>query len=286
MQIPIKTHARTQMVDITSQVKKAVQDSGIQEGIVLVSSLDNHRGCGQFKGKNGRIRAVGKQDHCFKAPIQTKDPFPFGERDNFQNHYWGGKLQGPGPIISKGSKASFWGRLFQEDLDSPSWEKTGAPLGYLGPTLGARKFPSFGRSFGTGPQGKPGKGFPCVPGDSLGGGFPLGIYWVGAGTFPQGLLGVGPLRFIIPFSPRGFFFGPGQPGVNFWDATGHTPSFGKGKFKSLSPSLFWVVWVAPRDLVSPGKISQVVGRRVNLPCFPIGLPFVGKTGLGPHNFLQ
>jgi secondary thiamine-phosphate synthase enzyme len=39
MQIPIKTRARTQMIDITAQVKKAVRDSGVQDGLVLVSSL-------------------------------------------------------------------------------------------------------------------------------------------------------------------------------------------------------------------------------------------------------
>jgi len=39
MQIGVKTNARTQMVDITSQVKEAVKESGIKDGLVHVFSL-------------------------------------------------------------------------------------------------------------------------------------------------------------------------------------------------------------------------------------------------------
>jgi len=39
MQISVKTNARTQMVDITSQVKEAVKESGIKDGLVHVFSL-------------------------------------------------------------------------------------------------------------------------------------------------------------------------------------------------------------------------------------------------------
>ncbi len=39
MQIPVKTHARTQMIDITSQVRRVVEDSKIQNGLVHVCSL-------------------------------------------------------------------------------------------------------------------------------------------------------------------------------------------------------------------------------------------------------
>ncbi len=39
MQIPVKTHARTQMIDITSQVRRVVEDSKIKNGLVHVCSL-------------------------------------------------------------------------------------------------------------------------------------------------------------------------------------------------------------------------------------------------------
>lgn len=39
MQISLKTRARTQMMDITSQVKKIVRESGIKDGLVHVCSL-------------------------------------------------------------------------------------------------------------------------------------------------------------------------------------------------------------------------------------------------------
>lgn len=39
MQIPVKTHARTQMIDITSQVRQVVEESKIQNGLVHVCSL-------------------------------------------------------------------------------------------------------------------------------------------------------------------------------------------------------------------------------------------------------
>ena len=39
MQIPVKTHARTQMIDITSQVRRVVEESKIQNGLVHVCSL-------------------------------------------------------------------------------------------------------------------------------------------------------------------------------------------------------------------------------------------------------
>lgn len=39
MQISVKTHARTQMIDITSQVRRVVEDSKIQNGLVHVCSL-------------------------------------------------------------------------------------------------------------------------------------------------------------------------------------------------------------------------------------------------------
>ena len=39
MQIPVKTHARTQMIDITSQVRRVVQESKIKNGLVHVCSL-------------------------------------------------------------------------------------------------------------------------------------------------------------------------------------------------------------------------------------------------------
>ncbi|MBU3954723.1 MAG: secondary thiamine-phosphate synthase enzyme YjbQ, partial [Proteobacteria bacterium] len=39
MQISVKTHARTQMVDITSQVRRVVEESGIRNGLVHVFSL-------------------------------------------------------------------------------------------------------------------------------------------------------------------------------------------------------------------------------------------------------
>ena len=39
MQISVKTHARTQMIDITAQVREAVRESGIQEGLVHVCSM-------------------------------------------------------------------------------------------------------------------------------------------------------------------------------------------------------------------------------------------------------
>lgn len=39
MQISVKTRARTQMIDITSQVRKAVQKSGIKDGLVHIYSM-------------------------------------------------------------------------------------------------------------------------------------------------------------------------------------------------------------------------------------------------------
>lgn len=36
MQVTIKTHARTEMIDITRQVQKAVDESGFQEGVCMV----------------------------------------------------------------------------------------------------------------------------------------------------------------------------------------------------------------------------------------------------------
>ncbi|MCP3874136.1 MAG: YjbQ family protein [Desulfobacteraceae bacterium] len=39
MQISVKTNARTQMIDITSQVQKVVKDSGIKNGLVHVYSM-------------------------------------------------------------------------------------------------------------------------------------------------------------------------------------------------------------------------------------------------------
>ncbi len=39
MQISVKTHARTQMIDITAQVREAVRESRIQEGLVHVCSM-------------------------------------------------------------------------------------------------------------------------------------------------------------------------------------------------------------------------------------------------------
>jgi len=39
MQIPVKTHARTQMIDISSLVRRVVEDSKIQNGLVHVCSL-------------------------------------------------------------------------------------------------------------------------------------------------------------------------------------------------------------------------------------------------------
>jgi secondary thiamine-phosphate synthase enzyme len=39
MQIPVKTHARTQMIDITSQVRRVVEESNVQNGLVHVCSL-------------------------------------------------------------------------------------------------------------------------------------------------------------------------------------------------------------------------------------------------------
>jgi secondary thiamine-phosphate synthase enzyme len=39
MQIFVETHARTQMIDITSQVRRVVEDSKIQNGLVHVCSL-------------------------------------------------------------------------------------------------------------------------------------------------------------------------------------------------------------------------------------------------------
>lgn len=39
MIIPVKTGARTQMIDITDPVRKAVRESGIQNGLVHVYSL-------------------------------------------------------------------------------------------------------------------------------------------------------------------------------------------------------------------------------------------------------
>ncbi len=39
MQISVKTSARTQMIDITSQVRKAVESSDIQNGLVHVCSM-------------------------------------------------------------------------------------------------------------------------------------------------------------------------------------------------------------------------------------------------------
>jgi secondary thiamine-phosphate synthase enzyme len=39
MQISVKTHARTQMIDITSQVQRVVEESKIQNGLVHVCSL-------------------------------------------------------------------------------------------------------------------------------------------------------------------------------------------------------------------------------------------------------
>jgi secondary thiamine-phosphate synthase enzyme len=39
MQIPVKTSARTQMIDITSQVRKEVEASRIQNGLVHVCSM-------------------------------------------------------------------------------------------------------------------------------------------------------------------------------------------------------------------------------------------------------
>lgn len=39
MQISVKTHARTQMIDITAQVREAVRESGVQEGLVHVCSM-------------------------------------------------------------------------------------------------------------------------------------------------------------------------------------------------------------------------------------------------------
>ncbi len=39
MQISVKTHARTQMIDITAQVREAVRESEIQEGLVHVCSM-------------------------------------------------------------------------------------------------------------------------------------------------------------------------------------------------------------------------------------------------------
>lgn len=39
MQIPVKTSSRTQMIDITSQVRQAVKESGIKNGLVHVCSM-------------------------------------------------------------------------------------------------------------------------------------------------------------------------------------------------------------------------------------------------------
>ena len=39
MQISVKTHARTQMIDITDQVREAVKDSGVKDGLVHVCSM-------------------------------------------------------------------------------------------------------------------------------------------------------------------------------------------------------------------------------------------------------
>lgn len=39
MQISVKTHSRTQMIDITSEVQEAIRDSGIQNGLVHVFSM-------------------------------------------------------------------------------------------------------------------------------------------------------------------------------------------------------------------------------------------------------
>ena len=39
MQISVKTRARTQMIDITSKVREAVKESGIQDGLVHVYSM-------------------------------------------------------------------------------------------------------------------------------------------------------------------------------------------------------------------------------------------------------
>ncbi len=39
MLISVKTHARTQMLDITSQVRGAVKESGIKDGLVHVYSM-------------------------------------------------------------------------------------------------------------------------------------------------------------------------------------------------------------------------------------------------------
>jgi len=39
MQISVKTNARTQMVDITSQVQNAVRQSNIKNGLVQVFSM-------------------------------------------------------------------------------------------------------------------------------------------------------------------------------------------------------------------------------------------------------
>jgi secondary thiamine-phosphate synthase enzyme len=39
MQISVKTHARTEMIEITSQVRRVVEESGIKNGLVYVFSL-------------------------------------------------------------------------------------------------------------------------------------------------------------------------------------------------------------------------------------------------------
>jgi secondary thiamine-phosphate synthase enzyme len=39
MQISVKTNARTQMIDITSQVRQAVNETGIKDGLVHVYSM-------------------------------------------------------------------------------------------------------------------------------------------------------------------------------------------------------------------------------------------------------
>lgn len=39
MQISVKTHDRTQMIDITSQVRQAVRETGITDGLVHVYSM-------------------------------------------------------------------------------------------------------------------------------------------------------------------------------------------------------------------------------------------------------
>ena len=39
MQISVKTNARTQMIDITSQVKQTVKETGIRDGLVHVCSM-------------------------------------------------------------------------------------------------------------------------------------------------------------------------------------------------------------------------------------------------------